>query len=96
MYCHHLTAQKGPTQVTVPCEDLPRGKLIGVWPYDLELSEATYLDLLNALRDWVTDAGFEYRLYITKSEFETNQPETEHRPTNSSTHTIEPAAGGPN
>lgn len=43
---------------------------MGIWPYDLDIPEATYLDLLVALRSWAETTESEYRLYSTRDDFE--------------------------
>lgn len=69
MYCHSLTASKHNLELQVPCEDTPDG-YVGIWPYDLDIPEPTYLDLLVALRSWAETIQSEYRLYSTRDEFE--------------------------
>ena len=62
MYCHRLTATKHNHELEVPCEDTPAG-YIGIWPYDLDLPESTYDDLLVASRLRAPTIGSDYRLY---------------------------------
>lgn len=69
MYCHRLTAAKNNHELEVPCEDTPEG-WIGIWPYDLDVPESTYNDLLVALRLWAQTIGSDYRLYTTRDDFE--------------------------
>ena len=60
----------------VPCEDLAACNGIGIWPYDLDIDETIYADLIEALRDWVKKQNLDYRLYITRGKFESNMAET--------------------
>lgn len=69
MYCHSLTASKQNRDLQIPCEDTPDG-YVGIWPYDLEISESEYVDLLAALRAWAETTQTEYRLYLTRDEYE--------------------------
>ena len=72
MYCHSLTAKKDGREIEVPCEDMAVCDGVGVWPYTLDLEKEIYSDLLEALRDWVDEQEFDYRLYTTRDDFETN------------------------
>lgn len=72
MYCHSLKAKKNGKEIEVPCEDMAACDGVGIWPYILELEEETNFDLLKALRSWAKEQGFEYRIYTTKEDFETN------------------------
>jgi hypothetical protein len=74
MYCHSLTASKHSLDLQVPCEDTPDG-FVGIWPYDLKISESEYLDLLVALRAWAKTIQTEYRLYVTGDEYESGPNE---------------------
>ncbi|MCP4098138.1 MAG: hypothetical protein GY748_18050 [Planctomycetaceae bacterium] len=69
MYCHSLTASKHNLELQIPCEDTPDG-YVGIWPYDLDIPETRYLDLLVALRSWAQTIQSEFRLYSTRDEYE--------------------------
>jgi|SRR6056297_1971240 len=69
MYCHALTASKHNLNLQVPCEDTPDG-YVGIWPYDLNILESEYLDLVAALREWAETIQSEYRLYLTRDDYE--------------------------
>lgn len=69
MYCHSLTVSKHNLELQVPCEDTPDG-YVGIWPYDLDIPEARYRDLLVALRSWAQTIQSDYRLYSTRDEYE--------------------------
>jgi hypothetical protein len=70
MFCHSLTASKHNRDLQVPCEDTPDG-YVGIWPYDLEIPDSEYFDLLVALREWAETIQSHYRLYLTRDEYET-------------------------
>ena len=73
MYCHHLTAGKDGLELEVPCEDLPVAeKLVGLWPYTLNLEPELSGDLLKGLVAWANASGLKYRIYTTKEAFESN------------------------
>jgi len=72
MYCHSLKVKKNGKEIEVPCEDMAVCDGVGIWPYILELEEKTNSDLLKALRSWAKEQGFEYRIYTTKEDYETN------------------------
>jgi hypothetical protein len=72
MYCHSLKTIKNGLELDIPCEDLAICDGVGIWPYDLNLAKDTYSDLLIALRNWANEQGFDYRLYTTRENFETN------------------------
>lgn len=71
MYCHGLTASKDGKIYEIPCEDSPLNQgLIVMWPYELDLDDDTYSDLIRILHDWAGTNGLNYRIYITSDRFE--------------------------
>jgi len=74
MYCYSLKMAKGGGQYEVPCEDSPISDgLVAIWPYELQLDEAIFQDLLNGLREWADSSAVKYRLYKLKIDYETNE-----------------------
>ena len=69
MCCHSLTASKNSLELQIPCEDTPDG-YVGIWPCDLKITESEYADLLIALRAWAKTTQTEFRLYLTRDEYE--------------------------
>jgi hypothetical protein len=55
------------------CEDTPSG-FVGIWPYEFNetVNEAVFLELLAVLRKWARLSDFQYRLYTSKTDYETN------------------------
>lgn len=73
MYCHSLRASKAGRQYEIPCEDLPLSDgLVGMWLYELNLDEAVRQDLLEGLTQWAQSSGMKCRLYLTRSDYQTN------------------------
>jgi hypothetical protein len=73
MYCRDLRAIKGKESLQVQCEDSPAGEgLVGVWSYLLKLDPTLYADLISALHEWASPEGLNYRLYVTRDQFETS------------------------
>jgi len=75
MYCHSLKLSKAGETYDVPCEDSPSGFVL-IWPYELKADDTAIQDLLAALREWANQAGIQYRLYTSPTEYETNGPES--------------------
>lgn len=71
MYSHSLKLSKGSETYTVSCEDTPSG-FVGIWPYDLKVADTTFQELLAVLRQWAYQSGFQYRLYTSATDYETN------------------------
>ena len=71
MYSHSLKLSKGNETYTVFCEDTPSG-FVGIWPHELEVAETTFQELLTVLRQWANQGGFQYRLYTSPTDYETN------------------------
>jgi hypothetical protein len=81
MYCHSLRMTKGGRRYEVPCEDSPLSAgLVAMWPYELQLDEAMFRDLLNGLRAWANSSGLKYRLYKSRNDYETNEREVSDPP----------------
>jgi hypothetical protein len=74
MYSHDLKLSRGPETYQIFCEDTYYG-FVGIWPYELEetVPDSTFQELLAVLRKWASISGFEYRLYTTKNDYETNE-----------------------
>ena len=71
MYSHSLKLSKGNETYAVFCEDTPSG-FVGIWPSELEVTDATFQELLTVLRKWANQSGFQYRLYTSPTEYEAN------------------------
>jgi hypothetical protein len=72
MYSHDLRVSKAGAEYQVMCEDTPYS-FVGIWPYDLNLEESEYQDLLQGLRAWAKHKGFKYRLYTSREIYESNE-----------------------
>ena len=70
MYTHSLIAQKCGYRVDIPCEDVPDGGG-AIWIYDLELNESLRQSLLSALQAWSKGTGRKWRIYVSRTDFET-------------------------
>ena len=75
MYSHHLKLSRGREAYQVFCEDTPSG-FVGIWPYELKetITDALFQELLLVLRKWAILADFQYRLYTSRDDYETNDP----------------------
>jgi hypothetical protein len=71
MYSHSLNLSRGNETHAVFCEDSPAG-FVGIWPYELEVTAATFQELVAVLRKWANQAGFQYRLYTSAMDYEAN------------------------
>jgi len=73
MYSHDLKLSKGRELYQVFCEDTPSG-FVGIWPYELKetVTDATFQEILAVLRKWASLSGFQYRLYSSQNDYETN------------------------
>ncbi|SCK34205.1 hypothetical protein VAR608DRAFT_3048 [Variovorax sp. HW608] len=72
MYCHSLKMAKAGRKYDIPCEDSPMG-FVAIWPYELNLEDSVFQDLLVGLRAWATLSGIKYKLYTSKDDCETNE-----------------------
>jgi hypothetical protein len=71
MYSHGVKLSRGSEAYSVFCENTPSG-FVGIWPYELQVNNDTFQELLAVLRKWANHSGFQYRLYTTPTEFETS------------------------
>ncbi len=72
MYSHDLKVSRGSETYTVFCEDTPAG-FVGIWPFELEVSDEKFQELLAVLRQWAKQSGFECRLYTSATEYEASR-----------------------
>lgn len=75
MYSHSLKLSKGGETYDVFCEDTPSG-FVGIWPYELKVTDGIRQEVFSALREWATQSGLPYRLYTSRDEYETNEKNT--------------------
>jgi len=73
MYTHSLKLSKGDETYNVYCEDTPAG-FVGIWLYELKdkVASTTFCELLTVLRKWANQSGFQYHLYTSLTDYETN------------------------
>jgi hypothetical protein len=73
MYSHDLVLSRGSEAYQVFCEDTPSG-VVGIWPYELKeiVGDAIFQELLVVLRKWTSLSNFQYRLYTSQNDYETN------------------------
>lgn len=73
MYTNNLKLCRDGEAYQIFCEDTPFG-FVGIWPYHLKatVTEATFHQLLAVLRKWVCLCDFQYRLYTSQDDYETN------------------------
>lgn len=73
MYSHDLKLSRGREAYQVFCEDTPSG-FVGIWPYELRetVTDAIFQEILAALRKWASLSDFQYRLYTSQNDYETN------------------------
>lgn len=74
MYSHNLKLSKERETYQVCCEDTPSG-FVGIWPYELKgaVTDATFQEILVVLRKWASLCDFQYRLYTSQNDYETNE-----------------------
>jgi hypothetical protein len=73
MYSHSLKLSRGIEAYQVPCENTPHG-FVGIWPYELKeaVTNVIFQELLVVLRKWANMSDFQYRLYTSRNDYETN------------------------
>lgn len=69
MYSHSLKLSKSGEIYNVFCEDSPYG-FVGIWPYDLEVPDTKFREILVVLQKWASQSGLKYRLYTSPKEYE--------------------------
>ena len=69
MYCHSLQVEKKGEIFEVQCEDMAVCEGVGIWPYQLEIDEKIYSNLIEALRDWADSQKFHYRIYVDRDHY---------------------------
>ncbi len=73
MYTHSLKVFKNNLKYDIPCEDTPmQGNIIGIWIYELKIDKIIASDLKKTLMKWADICGYNYILYFSKNDFETN------------------------
>ncbi|MFC7298776.1 hypothetical protein [Herminiimonas aquatilis] len=73
MHSHSLELSRGSEAYQVFCEDTRYG-FVGIWPYELKetVTDAIFHELLAVLRKWASLSDFQYRLYTSQNDYETN------------------------
>ena len=70
MYCHRLTAIKEQHEINIQCEDLAaEEKTVGVWLYDLGISEEIEKDLQKIILRWANSLDERVKIYTSRDEF---------------------------
>ncbi len=74
MYTHALSVKKGEYRVSIPCEDLPTNvKTIGMWLYNLELSNKYIEELKSVLLELATKQNVLCKVYVSPEEYFSNE-----------------------
>jgi len=74
MYTHALSVKKGEYQVSIPCEDLPTSKkTLGIWLYNLNLSNKHIEELKPALLELATKQNVLCKVYVSPEEYVSNE-----------------------
>ena len=74
MYTHALSIQKGKSNFSISCEDLPTNeKTIGIWLYTSTVPQERLSELQKVLLKWAKKYSIKFQIYVSKNDFATNK-----------------------